>query len=346
MKTQLSANKGSHSIDKPENSLNYQLLKDGISDSIINKTYYACCIIEIITDEVPEQFIINQLQHVIDDFFKNSQLTFFKLGLLKWGLIIKDKKFDMANDLDELEKIIENRINTPFTLFKAGLKQKNIILYNDSEYYELYINVLELILSRLKSQNLNHPFWLDEMVEKGVCLDIFAEYNRNLTQLLLMKIRGLEKENRIDHLTGLLNRRGFDEIYEKIKNLAKRKGFQAGLIFLDSDSLKIINDSKGHEAGDAFIKNIANILKKEVRISDFISCWGGDEFAVLLEDTDPDNIYNLAERIRIRIEEETGGSVSIGCACDYMEKDTLFQKADSSLNKAKMKGKNCTIVYS
>ena len=343
MNKQLSVNH--NTINQQKNNQYYIAFKNGLSDCIKNKCISACCICEIAVNSSPDNTLIESIHLIINDDFKSRSLYVFELDTLKWGIIINDKKIDISKMISELQKKVYNLKEINTIIYITGLKQENLVLYHKTEYLDLYTSVLDQFMGLLKSKNQHSMLWMDEISEKGIGSDILLEYNKNLTQLLLQKIKDLEKENRIDHLTGLLNRRGFDEIYGKMKNLAKRKGFMVGLIFLDSDSLKIFNDTQGHEAGDEFIKKIANILRYEVRMSDFISCWGGDEFAIILEDTDPESLYNLAERIRHQINKKTQGSVSIGCACDYMEKDTLFQKADISLNKAKLNGKNCTIIF-
>ncbi len=99
----------------------------------------------------------------------------------------------------------------------------------------------------------------------------------------------LRKESTIDELTGLANRRGFLMLAEQHAMLAKRTGEQFAVAFIDMDRLKPINDTLGHQAGDAAIVEIAEVLRVCFRGSDILGRLGGDEFAALLPATD-DNI--------------------------------------------------------
>lgn len=89
-----------------------------------------------------------------------------------------------------------------------------------------------------------------------------------------------------DPLTGLLNRRGFEEHLRRITAAAKRHGQGGTLVYLDLDDFKPINDTIGHEAGDAALCHVANFLVKNVRATDIVARLGGDEFAVLMVQTD------------------------------------------------------------
>ncbi len=89
-----------------------------------------------------------------------------------------------------------------------------------------------------------------------------------------------------DPLTGLLNRRGFEEHLRRITATAERHGQGGALVYLDLDDFKPINDSIGHEAGDLVLCHVANFLVKNVRATDIVARLGGDEFAILMVQTD------------------------------------------------------------
>lgn len=110
----------------------------------------------------------------------------------------------------------------------------------------------------------------------------------------------LRKESKIDELTGLANRRGFLMLAEQHAMLAKRTGEQFVVAFIDMDRLKPINDTLGHQAGDAAIVEIADVLRICFRGSDILGRLGGDEFAALL----PTTAANSETSIRQRLSEE------------------------------------------
>lgn len=156
---------------------------------------------------------------------------------------------------------------------------------------------------------------------------------------------------RIDLLTGLNNRRSFSEISAPLWHTAKRYEQSLCLILLDIDNFKAINDSHGHAAGDAVLKEVARVLDNTIRSGDVLARWGGEEFSILLPQTSLHQATQLAERIRSRISvlevtfdtSTLSTSVSIGVASrDRNTKniEELFKLADSELYHAKQSGKN------
>ncbi len=153
-----------------------------------------------------------------------------------------------------------------------------------------------------------------------------------------------------DALTGLFNRNYFNE---KLYNI-KTKG-PISLILLDLDNFKNINDLYGHLAGDTVLQKVAEILKNVTRKVDVIVRWGGDEFVVVLWETDEQEALNIARRIKTQIENydfvfgqsRVRISVSIGIASmqesDLNDKDQLFKTADEALYLAKGKKKLITV---
>ncbi|GAV25381.1 GGDEF domain-containing protein [Carboxydothermus islandicus] len=153
-----------------------------------------------------------------------------------------------------------------------------------------------------------------------------------------------------DALTGLFNRNYFNKMLNKIKT----KG-PISLLLIDLDNFKNINDLYGHLAGDAVLQKVAEILKNVTRKVDIIVRWGGDEFAVVLWETEEQEALNIAQRIKTRIEDYDFAfgqsrvkiSVSIGIASmkeDVLnDKDQLFKTADEALYLAKGKKKLITL---
>ena len=121
-----------------------------------------------------------------------------------------------------------------------------------------------------------------------------------------------------DALTGLYNRRLFDEYFDKELNRAKRYGQQLAVVILDLHKLKEVNDRHGHLQGDQVLQIAAATLRKTLRNSDFAFRIGGDEFAVLLPQTDPEQAVTLCRRVRTQYENELRPlALEIGVTLDF-----------------------------
>lgn len=152
-----------------------------------------------------------------------------------------------------------------------------------------------------------------------------------------------------DSLTGLYNRRYFYEILEMEFKRARRNNISISLLFIDVDNFKKINDTYGHKYGDHVLVKLANTLKKEIRDVDIISRWGGEEFIVLLNDTDIDGSRVVAERLRAAVEKQkfqTDITISIGVTSSdgSISIEKIVSLADDALYKAKEQ-KNMVIVF-
>ncbi|MCD7879254.1 MAG: diguanylate cyclase [Candidatus Gastranaerophilales bacterium] len=158
----------------------------------------------------------------------------------------------------------------------------------------------------------------------------------------------VKKQAITDPLTGLYNRRYFEENIEKEAERSLRLKQPFSLVSLDLDFLKKINDTYGHQYGDIAIKTIANVIKKEARSIDIPARIGGEEFNLLLPGVDSKGAYIAAERIRKSIEnqviETIGGiTASIGVATflEHSDRiDELTELADQAMYKSKINGRN------
>ena len=111
----------------------------------------------------------------------------------------------------------------------------------------------------------------------------------------------LEQDAKVDPLTGLYNRRSFNEYLRKAVDAADRNEKNVSLIMLDIDDFKRVNDTYGHNQGDVVLKEVANVLRDNVRENDIVCRWGGEEMLILLEVSD-DIASRIAERIRRDVE--------------------------------------------
>lgn len=160
--------------------------------------------------------------------------------------------------------------------------------------------------------------------------------------------RDLHRIARTDALTGLLNRRAFEEILESELVLANRVGRSLTLLLIDIDRFKEVNDTWGHQAGDHVIRRVGSALQNSLRPGDALSRFGGEEFVILLRDATPGHAEEVAGRLRARIAGlgDLPGSlrltVSIGVAASRSH-DTaheLLRRCDDAMYRSKRAGRN------
>lgn len=156
-------------------------------------------------------------------------------------------------------------------------------------------------------------------------------------KLLIKKLTILEKLATIDELTEVYNYRYFQEVLANEIYRAKRYDRDLSLMIVDLDNLKAINDTKGHTIGDKVIKGTAKILIDNIRKSNIVCRYGGDEFIIILPETNKKQTYTLAKRLRKLIKSKDC-TVSIGLSSFPQDGKTLkglFNSADRALYKAK-----------
>ena len=162
--------------------------------------------------------------------------------------------------------------------------------------------------------------------------------------------RAVEMASR-DPLTGLNNRRAFDQGVTREIDLGKRQGTPLALLVVDIDHFKRFNDRYGHDFGDDILVAVAQAIANTARRSDLVFRFGGEEFVVLASHTDAVGGKLLAERIRENIAalcsvrgRETDITVSVGIACmqQHDSETSLFKRADQALYAAKRSGRNCS----
>jgi diguanylate cyclase (GGDEF)-like protein len=158
-----------------------------------------------------------------------------------------------------------------------------------------------------------------------------------------------------DELTGLFNMRGFAIVADRSFGQALRYERPATVLMIDSDNLKSVNDTLGHEAGNELLRQLARRIQGELRYTDVSARYGGDEFIVLLPETPLKGALDVADRIRRKIADtpvilhgsRIESSVSIGVAgfpADGRNLDTILALADRAMYQAKQKGKNSIVA--
>jgi diguanylate cyclase (GGDEF)-like protein len=198
------------------------------------------------------------------------------------------------------------------------------------------------------SGRLTGPAPAQERVEAAT---LFAQH----TAALIDVASALRREQRAavtDQLTGLLNRRGFEERFQAELQRAARDDIPVSIVLCDCDGLKAMNDLRGHEMGDALLELVASCLRTQKRVSDVAARVGGDEFALLLPEADIETALAVAERIRASIAAENIGgfrpSASFGAASFPLHGRTtpeLLKIADEALYRAKQRGGDEIVTF-
>ncbi|HLI26510.1 MAG TPA: GGDEF domain-containing protein [Chloroflexota bacterium] len=184
----------------------------------------------------------------------------------------------------------------------------------------------------------------------------FAQETARVRQSIQEAREKVEGFSRIDWLTGLYNRRHFHYLLSQEISRAERYARPLSLLLMDSDNLKTVNDTYGHHAGDHLLATLAGLLRTETRLSDTVVRYGGDEFVILLPDTDPVGARFLAERLRAAVEQvefvwqnqRIPISVTIGLASlpqDAIDGASLIARADAALYAGKRAGRNRVVTY-
>jgi diguanylate cyclase (GGDEF)-like protein len=166
----------------------------------------------------------------------------------------------------------------------------------------------------------------------------------------------LREANLRDPMTGLHNRRFLEESVENLLAQAQRRNAHLSILMLDLDYFKMVNDTHGHDAGDAVLKALSKVLTRSVRGGDYVIRYGGEEFMILLHETEATAAMDVGEKIRLAVEEMkvpiAGGvlqkTISIGVADYPADSDTFWQTvkfADVALYKAKETGRNRVVRF-
>ena len=251
--------------------------------------------------------------------------------------------------------LVENLENDP------RIMQKNRDHYKTRSFVSIPIKIDDRIIGVL---NLSDKTTGEVFNEEDLRLiQSFATHAAIVMErnMFFNKTEELKKLTITDSLTGLLNRR---YLYERLKDelgRAQRYGHHFSLLMLDLDGFKYCNDTLGHLFGDKILKNIADTLINTVRSMDIVARYGGDEFMVILPETDEPLAIDIAERVRsalaVHVDRATGDegpgphvlTTSIGIACYPKHGETLealLENVDKALYRAKHKGRNRSEVFS
>ena len=257
----------------------------------------------------------------LDTDFKNKKLMSEpKINFLYTQIKVLWKKLELASNKDDLIKISENlwKISNELTSSVANIFKKR------EEKCIRRVLILNTLLA-------------------------FIVITMSIIIYFTIK-KGLEKDKIIDPLTGLYNRRYFNEKIEYFIEYYNRYKEPFSVIFIDIDHFKKVNDIYGHQKGDEILQKISSLIKKDIRNSDLAFRYGGEEIVVLLPKTDLKTAYSISKRLKekiktIKLDESKHITASMGVG-EY-KGETLkefIEKVDFALYKAKEEGRDKIVI--
>ena len=260
--------------------------------------------------------------------------------------------------------------DNPNELLKSVLNvAKGVLNYNEEQFNELIVDInnaipefshmfqISLVSENERDHVINEAREL--LLERSISSIKQSEDDRRYIESITERVEKIEKSSQIDHLTKVYNRQHIDKLLEIEFEEASINGWPLSLAFVDVDDFKLINDNYGHLVGDEILKLISDFFSRNLRESDIIARYGGDEFLLMLPGSTADTTKMVLERLlKLYLKEawlEVKGvnifaSVSIGIAT-HMDKNKFsglkhfMTAADEALYKAKEGGKNCLAVY-
>jgi diguanylate cyclase (GGDEF)-like protein/PAS domain S-box-containing protein len=181
-------------------------------------------------------------------------------------------------------------------------------------------------------------------------VEIFNDNSSNFENIEMLKI--LEKEALVDSLTGIVNRRYLEKRITASFNAFQRYGWKFGVLFMDIDHFKNVNDKFGHNNGDNVLKVLSKTLIKNIRSFDTVGRWGGEEFIGIIENVNKEELLKIAEKLRALVDASSiqlegfkkniNPTISIGATISKPEDspETIIMRADELMYESKQTGRN------
>ncbi len=178
-------------------------------------------------------------------------------------------------------------------------------------------------------------------------VEIFADNSERVA--LMEKIAELQKDALLDPLTGLANRRYATDTLRSMLDQMLRYGWTFGILFMDIDLFKAINDTYGHDVGDEVLKMVARTLQANSRSFDVVARWGGEEFLAIIVNVSEENLHRVAYKLRTLVGKSSfnvgtdliGVTISVGAALPRSKDtvETLVKRADQAMYRNKLRGR-------
>ncbi|MDP6041992.1 MAG: diguanylate cyclase [Candidatus Latescibacteria bacterium] len=279
----------------------------------------------------------------IADYIAANEWNGFRIGGDEFAVIFETDDPRARKLTSSLPALIAGQTGIHATISGGGVKTPGQEYGLQPQMAEIVFSTAQRVLTRVKQAGRERLIWLadDAVVDDVDLTDLSLKFFREVARFNAALAKQMALESRTDFLTGLHNRRGFEEVFQRMVLRAQRNEQPLALYYMDSDSLKIINDSKGHDAGDRFIVDLSRVLNDMLRGSDLLSRWAGDEFAAVIGNASQKRALEIARRLNGAIAERTEGTMSIGIYHGVPESaEEALKKADDALYQVKARGKN------
>ncbi len=312
----------------------------------------------------PERILLKNVKHGVDELFDKAIYEDFEGGgesstlrgvkVYSTFTHLKTTGWILASNylLDDLYLPINNfRLYFLFFIIVTLIGSGLVVYFISSRI----THNLEKFSGYIRSMDANGAAAVPYKIKPSDEVAVLANsFNRLIDQLFHARDQ-LDGISRTDPLTGLYNRRHFNQKAASLFTLSSQQENPVTLLQIDIDNFKVVNDTFGHETGDFALKHIAGILTNAVRAYDMVVRWGGEEFLILMPFIPPDEAYSIAERIRKTVEEtdvECGVdglrltiSIGLDCAYSYDQFHQSIENADIALYQAKHNGRNRVEIY-
>jgi diguanylate cyclase len=288
----------------------------------------------------------------MQDLQKNKINISFEIALNLFRKHVANKQVLLAeNKVGELQKILTEMIRQ---LGSSGIKldtrDHSLESYTEKLIQSTSIEDMAAIAQKIVS---------DTKAVVSASRNLKKQMDETVTEIYTLKeeLKGIKQTARTDVLTGLLNRRGFDQAISKTRQDAITHNNTFSIILTDIDHFKKVNDTHGHLIGDNVLKMISRLLKEQIKGKDIAARFGGEEFVLVLPETPLNGAFILAEQIRKRLQtmkwitKDSGkpiGSVTVSLGVAQYKPDetieALIQRVDNALYFAKKNGRNKTMT--
>lgn len=317
------------------------------SKMVQNGETVTCGTVIDVTEQVLAEIQLQENQERFESLFYNNPDAIFKFDLEGKFVDVNPACTDLvgygAEKLLEMSfapLVVSEDLPKAFTHFKMAAegttsRYELAVMHADGELRNLEISVFPV-------------------KQHGAIIGVYG-IAKDITDKLAHQ-QLLEDMVYFDSLTKLPNRKLFEDRLNQVLNLAQANEYPVAILFVDMDRFKFINDSLGHHTGDEFLKIVAQRLTKQIRKTDTAARFAGDEFAILLPDTNEEEAVSLAKRLNTSLAEtfEVFGhsltvSASIGIALKSGAEESiesLLKKADTAMYATKKLGKNNYTLYS
>ena len=262
------------------------------------------------------------------------------------GIFTTNDFINLIHQNSDLNNPISNYMTSPVnTLSENSTISEAIDFIRDKHFKRIVVtndnDEITGILTQKELLRIIYNKWIDFIKEEGNRIS-------KINEELLSKTTKLEEKASFDFLTKLYNRRKFNSFLEyEISKANRYKDQHLSLLLVDIDYFKNVNDTYGHLVGDNILQEISKILTICSRDTDIVARWGGEEFVLMLPQTNIEQAFFVGEKLRATIEKHKFDdvkhitcSIGVGKFHQNEDKDTLFKRVDAALYKAKNSGRN------